>query len=68
MGLYKSVRFPQEAYFNLIDKKLEMEKRLKELTGKRTNLPLTAVLKMVSSKGVFIRDEDLINLGRRYKK
>lgn len=65
---YKPVRMPREAYDNFMRKKTDMERAIKELTGKNVRIPLTNIFKAVSKKQIFFGDGQIVKLVKRRRR
>ena len=64
---YIAVRFPLEAYNNLIEKKIRMEKAIMQLTGRKETIPLTKIITTISRTPITLNDDTLVNLSRGKK-
>jgi len=62
---YKPIRFPLEAYRNLVDKQTRMEKMASELIGKPVKIPFTKIITIMSRNHLIIDDKSLIALVKR---
>lgn len=56
---YKIVRMPREAYDDLIRKKIQMENNLKNILGKKKNIPFTRVVRVVAKQPIYLDDFEL---------
>ena len=63
---YKPIRFPMEAYRNLVDKQTKMEEIASKLLGKPTKIPFTNIITIMSRNPLVIDDKSLIALVNRY--
>lgn len=64
---YKPIRFPLEAYKNLVDKQVKMEEIASKLIGKKINIPLTRIIMIMSRNPLVIDDKSLIALVKKKK-
>lgn len=65
---YKPIRFPIEAYNNLVKKQMSMEKIASELMGKPVKIPFTKIITIMSRNHLIIDDKSLIALVKRKKR
>jgi hypothetical protein len=65
---YKQMRIPVEIYNNIYNRKKNMENIVCNLTGKKSNIPFTRVLGLMSEKSINVDDRELLKLRRRIKK
>lgn len=68
MKKYKIMRIPISAYNNLQTKKQEMEKTIKDISGKERSVPMTRVIRVISAKKVYLSDAEVYKLGRKKKR
>jgi hypothetical protein len=64
MQKYRHVRFPEEAYNDLVEKQKKMEKMAREILGgnKRIRIPLTKIISRTAKSPLFIKDNELREL------
>ena len=63
---YVQVRFPKEAYDNLLQKRQKIEEELRGMTRGKVRVPLTKVLIAITAKPVFLDNDYLKSLiGRK---
>lgn len=62
---YKPVRFPLDAYKNLVDKQTNMEKVASKLMGKKVTIPFTKIITIMSRNHLIIDDKSLIALVKK---
>ena len=62
MKKYRPVRLPEEAYNNLIAKKIKMQNTIRSLTGKNIKVPLTNILIEMSRNPLELQDERLFKM------
>lgn len=65
---YKPIRFPTEAYNNLVKKQLRMEKTASEILGKPVKIPFTRIITIMSRNHLVIDDKSLIALVKKKKR
>lgn len=65
---YKSVRFEQGAYNNLLAKKLRMEAEAQKKLGIPVKIPMSRILNSVTKNPLFLDDRELISLTRKKRK
>jgi hypothetical protein len=65
---YKFIRMPLEIYNNIYNRKRNMENIVCGLTGKKSNIPFTRVLGLMSEKSINVDDRELLRLRRRIRK
>lgn len=61
---YKMVRVPIEAIKGFKDKKIKMEKTIKNYTGKVINVPMTKVMTFVANNPTEIHENQLTKIVR----
>lgn len=66
----KYVKFPLpfEAWKNFKDKQTRMSQTFSQLTGKKRIVPLTRIILESSKNSLFLRDDEVVNIGRRKKR
>ena len=65
---YKPIRFPLEAYNNLLKKQINMEKVASEIMGKQIKIPFTKIITIMSRNNLVIDDKSLIALVKKKKR
>ena len=64
---YKPIRFPIEAYNNLLDKQKKMSEEASRLLGKQIKIPFTKIITIMSRNPLFLDDKSLIALIKKRK-
>ena len=56
---YKSIRCPIESYNKIKEKAKSMEDRWKKLTGQKRRIKIARLINLISSKKIFVEDDEL---------
>ena len=64
---YKFVRMPRETYEKFANKKISMERDIKELTGKNIKLTMPKVFHLVANHPVEINFSTLVDTAKKKK-
>jgi hypothetical protein len=62
------IRIPNEAYNNLIAKKIRMEEVAKRQLNFPINIPMTRIIQELSSRKLIITDDKLKNMCKKIRK
>jgi len=65
---YIKFPMPVEAHKNFKIKQMRMSQQFERMTGKKRIIPLTRIILESSRNSLFLRDEDVIKLGKRRKR
>lgn len=68
MVRYVATRVPIDVYNELKRKQINMSEMYFKLTGKKKNVPLTRVLRVVTKTPIYIEDNQLVRIFRRKRK
>jgi len=64
---YQPVRFPIEAYNNLLRKQTKMNEDASKLLGKQVKIPFTKIITIMSRNPLFLDERSLIALIKKRK-